>query len=441
MPELSIADLSLKSLRCVSAIADQGSLTRAADTLNRSQSALSKSLSDLEQRLGVPLFDRYPHGVETTAYGSLLVNRIHEAEMQLQMAANSHRISLRSTPQQQHNPVFTMELSQKRIEAFLAVHELRHVGRAAQRIGLTRAAVYDSLRILEDLLELPLFETSSAGLRSTAYADVLATHMSLAFSLIQHGLDEIASLNGSARGRLVVGTLPYSRAVLVPRTIHRVLQKHPHLQIGTREGPYDVLERALRNGNIDLIIGATRSHNADSPLVAENLFEDELAVICSTRHPLAKYATVSVDDILNYGWVLPLTTTPARQLFDQFLQRKGYSGPGKVIETSSVSLTRGLLLESDRLALLSTHQVQLDQDAGLLTTLPIQLEGTYRPIGITRRAHNTPSPAARVFMAELRALIETPSKPRLKAKPKRKPKPKPKFGAKSRPRSTQELIF
>ncbi len=414
MSELAIADLSLKSLRCVSAIADRGSLTTAAETLNRSQSALSKSLSDLEHRLGVPLFDRYPHGVETTAYGSLLVNRIREAEMQLELAAHSHRISLRSTPQQQHNPVFTMELSQKRIEAFLAVHELRHVARAAQRIGLTRAAVYDSLRTLEDLLELPLFETSSAGLRSTAYADVLATHLSLAFSLIQHGLDEIASLNGSARGRLVIGTLPYARAALVPRTIHRVLQKHPHLQIATREGPYEVLERALRNGNIDLIIGATRSHDAGSPLVAENLFEDELAVICSAKHPLAEHAAVSIEDILRYGWVLPLPTTPARQLFDQFLQRKGYTGPGKIIETSSLSMTRGLLLESDRLALLSTHQVQLDQDAGLLATLPIRLEGTFRPIGITRRAHNTPSPAARVFLAELRQLVETPPKPRPK---------------------------
>src|SRR5690606_7209939 len=126
-------------------------------------------------------------------------------------------------PQQQHNPVFTLELSRKRIDAFLAVYELRHVGRAAERIGLTRAAVYDSLRTLEDLLETSLFETTGSGLRSTTYADVLATHLSLAYSLIQHGVDEIASMDGSIHGRLVIGTLPYSRSVLVPRTIIRLL--------------------------------------------------------------------------------------------------------------------------------------------------------------------------------------------------------------------------
>lgn len=405
MAELALAHLSLKSLRCVRAIADSGSLTTAAETLNRTQSALSKALADLEQKLGVPLFDRYSHGVETTVYGELLVNRIHEAELQLEQAARSHRAVVQSTPQQQHNPLFTLEVSHKRVEAFLAVHELRHVGRVAQKMGLTRAAVYDSLRTLECLLELPLFESSAAGLRSTAYADVLASHLSLAFSLIQHGLDEIASMDGSLRGRLVIGTLPYSRAVLVPRTIHRVLEQHPNLQIATREGPYDVLERALRSGAIDLIIGATRQHDADSPMLAEELLQDELAVICGAHHPLALRTRVSVREILGYGWILPLKPTPARQLFDRFLERHESGQPKQIIETGSLSMTRSLLMESDRLALLSTHQVQLDQNAGLLATLPIRLEQTFRPIGITRRAHNTPSPAARVFMEALRELV------------------------------------
>lgn len=407
MTELVLADLSLKSLRCVRAIADSGSLTTAAETLNRTQSALSKALTELEQKLGVPLFDRFSHGVETTAYGALLVHRIHEADQQLEQAARAHRSSLQSTPQQQHNPIFTMEVSRKRVEAFLAVHELRHVGRAAQKIGITRAAVYDSLRTFEGLLELPLFESSAGGLRSTAYADALASHLSLAFSLIQHGLDEIASMDGIIRGRLVIGTLPYSRTVLVPRSIHRVLEFHPQVQIATREGPYDVLERALRSGAIDLIVGATRPHDADSPLVAEELLQDELAVICGAHHPLAKLTSVSIGDILQYGWVLPLKPTPARQLFDRFLQRHDASEPRQVIETGSLSMTRSLLMESERLALLSTHQVQLDQAAGLLATLPIRLEETFRPIGITRRAHNTPSPAARVFMEALRELVQT----------------------------------
>jgi LysR family transcriptional regulator of gallate degradation len=72
-----------------------------------------------------------------------------------------------------------------------------------------------------------------------------------------------------------------------------------------------------------------------------------------------------------------------------------------------LSTTRGLLLESDRLALLSTHQVQLDESAGLLVTLPIRLEETFRPIGVTTRANSTPSPASNAFIEALRMQTRT----------------------------------
>lgn len=393
----------LRQLHAARAVADCRSLTAAARLLNRTQPALSKSLADLEEQLGVKLFDRYAHGMEPTPYGRVLVDRVREAEAQFELAAREH-LAFRRKPCRAPNPVFTMQVSRKRLETFLTVHEVREVARAAAILGTSRAAVYDSLRVLENLLDTPLFESSASGLRSSAYADSLAVRVSLAFSLIRHGLEEIWSLDGATRGRLLIGTLPYSRTVLVPRAIHRVLLEHPALEIRTREGPYDVLERALRSGTVDLIVGATRSHEAGSSIRSEPLFEDELAVICRARHPLASKTTARLEEIMEFGWVLPVREAPARQLFDRFLKKYGAGAPAQIVETGSFSVARGLLLESDRLALLSTQQVQLDLDAGLLSTVPVHLEGTFRPIGITFRAHNTPSPAARVFIEVLRGI-------------------------------------
>lgn len=404
MRELPIEQLSLRQLRAVGCIAHHQSLAAAAIELNRTPSALSRSLAELENLLGVALFDRFARGVEPTPPGRLLAARVREAEVQIDLAARAHTAALRRAPRQRRNPVFSLEISHRRCRAFLAVHALRDVARAAAQIGVTRAAVYDSLRTLENLLELPLFESGMAGLRSTPYADILATHLMLAFSVIQHGLDEIASLDGTTRGRVVIGALPYARTLLVPRAIERVLTDHPRLSIATREGPYDVLERALRSGQVDLIVGATRALDADSPLATEALLEDELAVICGAHHPLARRSRVAIEDLLSLGWVLPIRSTPARRLFDRFLARYGVAEPRQVVETGSLATARGLLLVSERVALLSVHQIQLDQQAGLLAVLPIRLEETTRPIGMTTRAHTTPSPAARIFMQALREL-------------------------------------
>ena len=78
--------------------------------------------------------------------------------------------------------------------------------------------------------------------------------------------------------------------------------------------------------------------------------------------------------------------------------------PQHAVQTSSLSMVRGLLLDSDRVALLSEHQIFYDKQYGVLDVLPVELEETYRPIGITMRSHTQPSPAAQLFLDELRSV-------------------------------------
>lgn len=58
------------------AVAEQGNITRAADTLNISQPALTKSMQKLEDYYGVKLFERVPSGVELTRFGEILLSHV-----------------------------------------------------------------------------------------------------------------------------------------------------------------------------------------------------------------------------------------------------------------------------------------------------------------------------------------------------------------------------
>jgi DNA-binding transcriptional LysR family regulator len=55
------------------AVAQAGTMGRAANALALSQPAVSKALAGMEQTLGVKLFDRTPHGAEPTLYGRSLL--------------------------------------------------------------------------------------------------------------------------------------------------------------------------------------------------------------------------------------------------------------------------------------------------------------------------------------------------------------------------------
>src|SRR5271163_1268583 len=65
-------------LRVFHAVAEAGSFTHAGETLNLSQSAVSRQISALEEALAVPLFHRHARGLILTEQGEQLNRTVRE---------------------------------------------------------------------------------------------------------------------------------------------------------------------------------------------------------------------------------------------------------------------------------------------------------------------------------------------------------------------------
>jgi DNA-binding transcriptional LysR family regulator len=72
-------------LRVFHAVAEAGSFTHAGETLNLSQSAVSRQISALEESLSVPLFHRHARGLILTEQGELLYRTAREVFSKLSM--------------------------------------------------------------------------------------------------------------------------------------------------------------------------------------------------------------------------------------------------------------------------------------------------------------------------------------------------------------------
>ena len=72
-------------LRVFHAVAEAGSFTHAGDTLNLSQSAVSRQISALEEALQVPLFHRHARGLILTEQGETLNRTVREVFAKLAM--------------------------------------------------------------------------------------------------------------------------------------------------------------------------------------------------------------------------------------------------------------------------------------------------------------------------------------------------------------------
>ena len=74
-------------LRIFYKVANAGSFTHASETLNLSQSAISRQISSLESEVGVPLFHRHARGLILTEQGEILFKAAEDVTDKLTAAA------------------------------------------------------------------------------------------------------------------------------------------------------------------------------------------------------------------------------------------------------------------------------------------------------------------------------------------------------------------
>ena len=65
--------LRMQQLRLIEGVALAGSLSGAARQLGLTQPALTKGLHEIEEIVGVDLFERHPRGVKPTAAGEVVI--------------------------------------------------------------------------------------------------------------------------------------------------------------------------------------------------------------------------------------------------------------------------------------------------------------------------------------------------------------------------------
>ncbi len=76
----NLQDISFEAVRYFLSVAKHGTISKAAKVLNISQSALSQSMKNLEEQLGITLFNRNTRGVILTEEGKILYKEAREGE-------------------------------------------------------------------------------------------------------------------------------------------------------------------------------------------------------------------------------------------------------------------------------------------------------------------------------------------------------------------------
>lgn len=392
---------NLKGLRAACAVALTGSSMEAARLLHLSQPSITRAIQTLELNLQGAVFDRTGRGMRITPAFKAVLERCAQALQTLALSAPGRGgsvVAIRWTDSR-----LATGISSRHIRVFQSLATTGSETASALQLGISQSAVHQILAQLEHMAGGLLFTRSRLyGLRMTDAAIPVLRACKLFVYALEQADEVLAANHGKIAGRLVIGTLPFSVGPMLPQAVERLLGAHPAMQVTLIDGTYDALMQRLRDAEIDLMVGALRLESDIPGLVQEPLFMDPLAVVARASHPLLMHKNLRWSDLHQAQWIMPMPNTPAQWVFERTLRRFHLDLPASELRVNSASMMQSLLMQGERLAMMSPRQIRNELRAGLLVALPLPIPDSVRTIGLIRRSDLLPTPGMQMLLRSCR---------------------------------------
>jgi len=297
-----------------------------------------------------------------------------------------------------------MLLDLRDIEYFAVIAEHRHLGRAAEALGLGQPALSTSLRRLERAADARLVERTPKGVQLTAAGAALLGHVARLRLARDDIAREIADLAHGRAGTLHVGASPSNLLGALPEVCSGLLENSPKLNLRVSALDNEALLPGLRKGELDVAIG--HAQQFPTPDIVEIPFqEDEFVVFCAATHRLARRRALSLEELADERWVASQANAEAPWLSLRHLfAERGLAAPSVALTSSSSALNlRAVAAAPSLLGISNRRNVRAAAAALRLVILPVKDFRWLRRAVILHRKGAYLSPAAKRFIRALQS--------------------------------------
>ncbi|WP_050471237.1 pca operon transcription factor PcaQ [Pannonibacter phragmitetus] len=294
----------------------------------------------------------------------------------------------------------------RHIQCFLEVARRRSLVKAADALAITQPAVSKTLKELEDILGVRLFERSRKGVELTQFGDVLLHYAGASLAALKQGLDSVAQARMSGDSFLNVGVLPSVAARIFPEAVQRFEAEAIGTVLTMEAGPNRFLLGRLRVGELDLVVGRLADPEQMQGLSFTHLYSESVSLVVRRGHPLLDEPLADLARIADFTVLYPTREAIIRPYVERLLIAHGVTHLPKRVETISDTFGRIYTLDSDAVWIISSGVVARDIANGDLVELPVKTAETLGPVGLTTRADTPPTPALILMQACLRFAAE-----------------------------------
>jgi len=298
-------------------------------------------------------------------------------------------------------------ISKSQIRSLIAIVENGSFAHAARAVEVSQTSLQRAARELERILRVPLYSQAASGIVATPAAAVFARKIKLALREIEYGFYEVQAALGNVGGSIDIGAMLLAGSEAIASVIDEFAGMYPNAHVRMLNGSANDMLRCLRAGDVDMVIGLLRE-KASEGLAHRALVETPYVIVGRHGHPLAGKASVTLDDLANYDWIVGTPGAIRRIHFDKLFD--GRRAPRARIATCSLPTMRLLTAQSNRLTLLTSYELLAYEDDSL-AAIPYGPDLPLPWMGLTMREGWLPTRLQSDFIELIQKRVMDPLEP------------------------------
>ncbi|KQT13297.1 LysR family transcriptional regulator [Ramlibacter sp. Leaf400] len=291
------------------------------------------------------------------------------------------------------------------LETLATVVQAGSMRKAAQLMHLSQPAISRSIRDLEQAVGCELLQRSRGGIEPTLFGEALVRRGRGVFDELQGALRELAHLADPGAGEVHLACMETLHAGLVGACVESLLAQHPRIRVVLESGQApDLIGLFLMQRLVDFTVARPSELPLPPGVEGETLFHDVPRVLVGRASPHVRRRKVRLADLAEDHWVLGRTELMAASPVARAFAEAGLAMPARVTASGSLH-TRYRLLDTGRCVTVVPHSLLPFANPGdRFRVLPIEMPAWEFPTMVLKLQHRVLSPAAHLFIDELRRL-------------------------------------
>lgn len=202
-----------------------------------------------------------------------------------------------------------------RLRAFCLIVELKSFSKAAAAKCMTQSAMSHLIRNLEHEIGIRLLNRHVKTVTPTPAGRLFYVHAKKILDGYRTMENEMQRLVGAPKGQLCLGASATVTTSLLPQLLYDFSKHCPQVHIDLSVANTEKVIEDLNSGRIDL--GIVEGSLKEGVFLSEEIASDELVLIASEDHPLAKRKAATPRELSNYPFIMPEPGSGTREFIDE----------------------------------------------------------------------------------------------------------------------------